>query len=109
MGSLEGAADSRPSLSYGPDLQRINLELSEVLGYLLEEVTRPELSWFPKFFNISPNIEKLTQQPIKMVLLSLLCPLPIILEVTYSFGKNPLPLHQRGPRASQVILILRND
>jgi hypothetical protein len=43
-------------------------------------MTRPEWSWFPKFFKVSPNIIELIKQPSKIMLLTAL-PLPIILEV----------------------------
>ena len=60
LGSSEGATDNGQLVSDGSDLGRRSLELSQLLDTWLEEITRPEQSWFPNLFKVSPIIMKST-------------------------------------------------
>jgi hypothetical protein len=60
LGSSEEATVNRSLISDSPDLGRLSLELSQFLDTWLEEITRPERSWFPKSFKVSPLTMKST-------------------------------------------------
>lgn len=60
LGSSEGATGNGPLVTDGPDIGRVSLKLSQLLDTRLDKITRPEQSWFLKFFKVTPNIMKLT-------------------------------------------------
>lgn len=57
LGSSKGSPDNGPLVN--DDLED-KCRAESAQGTYLEELTRPELSWSPKFFKVSPNTIGLT-------------------------------------------------